>query len=202
MIVPGFLARVLRTRARVVSGTPSSSLFRTYAGSNGGDTGGWSTALGFKFTVASGKTLYVTGLGCFASGASFGGGEAPPAGTTITASIASVADPTTILATVTFDSSSYGTLDTATRTLMKAVAVTLGPGDYYIWTWGYGASGYRCHATDSAQPPGTAPVSDGISGVTREADGDYYGFGTGAATNKHPSASIRYGGPTFEGYTV
>lgn len=182
-------------RAVQASAGPTSTTFRTYNGSNSNDSGGFTLSLGFKFTVASGKTLTMTAIGAYAAD-----GAAPPSGITVTAKVATIADPTTILASATFTDSDYGTLDATNRTMLKTVSASLAAGDYIIWTYGYG-SAYKCYASDGSSPAGSTPVNDGITSVTRDASNDRY---NGGATDAPAStnAGVQYGGPTFAGYTT
>lgn len=195
MILSGFLSQIRRGRSLIVAGTPASTLFRSYNGSNSNDSGGFTLSLGFKFTVASGKTLTMTAIGAYAAN-----GAAPPSGITVTAKVATIADPTTILASATFTDSDFGDLDATNRVMTKAVSASLAAGDYVIWTYGYGPP-YKAYATDGSSPAGSNPVNDGITNVTRDASNDRYNAGSTAAPGSTNSPQ-QYGGPTFKGYTT
>ncbi len=162
-----------------------------YAGSLPNHSFQW--AQGDWFTVGAGKTVVITGLGCYGSN----GSGAVASGVTITVNVALRSEPTTILATMTFTTASPGTYDSTNNVLYKALSspVTLTAGDYCVWAHGFGAT---FQSTNSSQPtPGSTKTFDTQSGdITWNAQSysltNFTTMPTVAA-----SAGVYFGGPSI-----
>lgn len=157
---------------------------RTYAGSNGNHT--FANAIGIYFTVNS--IITVTDLGAFAPG-----GVGPASGVTITTNLVLRSAPTTLLGQTTFTNASPGTVDTTNRIMTKTISpVILTPGNYCVWSFGYGAT-YMAYNSGQASP-GSAPSTSTLSGALTIGN-DFSGISTSMPTTD--GAGAFFGGPTF-----
>lgn len=171
---------------------PSSTTFRTYAGSNGNAV--YNAGLGMRIVVEAGTNLVLTHLGAFSAG-----GAVPGAGVTKTVDVADITAPTTILATVGITSADSAYSDATNNIVLKPITpITLGPGTYAIWSYKSGGTD-PIYAYD--QPvPGSTPVNNAITGVT-QTGGDWFSGSTIMPTGAG-GAGVWYGGSTWAGYTI
>lgn len=168
---------------------PSSTTFRTYAGV--GSTTTFNTPLGMRITVASGKKLIITHLGCYAAD-----GALPASGVNVVTRVAASTATSTILATATFTSADTADLDATNRIILKSITpVELAAGTYGIWTYRESGS-YRVYSSDGGTK---LAVHNSITGVTMSSNG-YYNL----SNNDYPNDATgdEYGGSTWAGYTI